>query len=91
MRGLNRVAYPLATTEEDCEQADGPTHGYLSANRECAYRGWREMNKKEGIEDPWTGRIFVSMVTSGFTQECETGNFYGVAGLPAYRVLQRRG
>jgi len=49
------------------------------------------MNKKEGIEDPWTGRIFVSMVTSGFTQECETGNFYGVAGRPAYRVLQRRG
>jgi hypothetical protein len=81
----------LAATKEDYEQADGPTHGYLSANCECSYRAWRELNKEEGLEDPWTGRIFVSMVTSGLTQECETGNFQGIAGLPACRVLQRRG
>ena len=38
----------MATTEEDCEQTDGPTHGHLSAKGKCSYRAWGKMKREEG-------------------------------------------
>ena len=40
--------HTMATTEEDCEQTDGPTHGSLSVKPGCSYmvrkRDERKMN-----------------------------------------------
>ena len=40
--------HTMATTEEDREQADCPTHGHLSATYAWPYTAWGEMKREEG-------------------------------------------
>lgn len=42
--------HTMATTEEEEEQTDGPTHGHLSVNCECSYRLGEKGDGKRGLE-----------------------------------------